>query len=148
LTLLFTGKISRGAARRDSGSRFCGGAVTAGRQKKIRFGRFNAHFELVWQQSNNAIVAGGGFVLGGIVTKGCHGDTLIWSITRRRYTQEQIADVVGIPRQTITDKIKNFAENGQMSEIGKTFTPLLYNKKAGSILNPASSLHSRLSSFS
>jgi len=66
LTLLFTGKISRGAARRDSGSRFCGGAVTAGRQKKIRFGRFNAHFELVWQQSNNAIVAGGGFVLSGI----------------------------------------------------------------------------------
>lgn len=43
------------------------------------------------------------------------------------YTQEQIAEIVGVPRRTITDKIESFGNNGQMSEIAKTFTPLLYN---------------------
>ncbi len=33
---------------------------------KLPFCTKFAHFELVWQQSNNAIVAGGGFVLSGI----------------------------------------------------------------------------------
>lgn len=38
-----------------------------------------------------------------------------------------IAEMVGVPRQTITDKINNFAEKDKVGEIGKTFTPLLYN---------------------
>lgn len=46
---------------------------------------------------------------------------------RAENTQEKIAEMLELPRQTITDKIKNFAEKRQMSEIGKTFEPLLYN---------------------
>ena len=43
------------------------------------------------------------------------------------YTQEQIAEVVGVPQQTIARKIVDFTQNGHLSEMGKTFTPLLYN---------------------
>jgi len=38
-----------------------------------------------------------------------------------------IAEMVGLTRQAITVKIDNLAKNGQLSEIGQTFTPLLYN---------------------
>jgi len=34
-------------------------------------------------------------------------------------TQEEIADVTNTPRQTITEELKNFAENGQLSDSGK-----------------------------
>ena len=48
---------------------------------------------------------------------------LIHAVIRIR--QESIADSVGVPRQTITDIVKN-AEKRQLSEIGKNFKPLLF----------------------
>ena len=62
------------------------------------------------------------------------------------YTQEEIADALNIPRQTIGRKIESFAHFGQLSKMGKTlpferdadFTPPLYNvwtfaKKSNSV---------------
>ena len=45
------------------------------------------------------------------------------------WTQEQIAEDVGIPQQTITDVLKQITENGKIAEIGKmvNFSPYLYN---------------------
>lgn len=36
------------------------------------------------------------------------------------YTQEEIAEAVGWPRQTVTDEINTFADFGHLSESGKT----------------------------
>jgi len=47
----------------------------------------------------------------------------------RCFTQEEIAEKTGEPRQTITDiiqKLKENAENGKIAEIGKAFKPFLY----------------------
>jgi len=43
------------------------------------------------------------------------------------YTQEQIAEIVGVDRSAITRKIENFVQNGSFVEMHKTFQPLLYN---------------------
>jgi len=50
------------------------------------------------------------------------------------YTQEQIAEVVGLTRETISAKIKNMTENGHLSETSHNFQALLYN-----IWNPSRS---------
>jgi len=41
-------------------------------------------------------------------------------------TQESIAEILGVPQQTIADVIKN-TEKRQLSDFGKTFQPILYN---------------------
>jgi hypothetical protein len=41
-------------------------------------------------------------------------------------TQQSIADVLGVPRQTIVDVIKN-AEKRHLSNFGKDFKPFIYN---------------------
>jgi len=52
----------------------------------------------------------------------------IYDLWMRCHTQQEIADVVGMPRQTVTDIIAKFAENGQMSDPGifRNFTPEVY----------------------
>ena len=44
----------------------------------------------------------------------------------RCYTQEAIAEELGIPQQTVSDAIKNLTDNCQMAESGKNFKPELY----------------------
>lgn len=43
------------------------------------------------------------------------------------YTQEQIAEIVGMSRTAVTAKIENFVKNDKYGDFDKTFTPLLYN---------------------
>jgi hypothetical protein len=40
--------------------------------------------------------------------------------------QESITEMLGVPRQSITDVIKN-TEKRQMSQFAKTFQPIFYN---------------------
>jgi len=41
-------------------------------------------------------------------------------------TQQSIADILGVPRQTVTDTI-NFAEKRHLSIFGKDFSPIIYS---------------------
>lgn len=50
------------------------------------------------------------------------------------YTQEEIAEALGLPRETVKDKIGSFGENGNLSKSAKTvadhltdFDPPIYN---------------------
>ena len=48
------------------------------------------------------------------------------SLLRAENTQEVIAGKLNVPRQTVTDIIRNFAGNGNIAKIGKEFKPYLY----------------------
>lgn len=43
------------------------------------------------------------------------------------YTQEQIAEMVGVDKGTVSRKIENLLQNANLVEMQQTFTPLLYN---------------------
>ncbi len=42
-------------------------------------------------------------------------------------TQQSIADAVDVDQSVVSRTIDNFMQNGQMSELHKTFKPFLYN---------------------
>jgi len=44
------------------------------------------------------------------------------------FCQESIADILGVPQQTIADIVK-ITEKRQLSDFGKDFKPNLYNNK-------------------
>ena len=66
-------------------------------------------------------------------------DGLTWSIKQpwkqrildlylQCWTQQQIADELSMPQQTIADVIKKITENGEIAKIGNDFKTQLYKK--------------------
>lgn len=43
------------------------------------------------------------------------------------WTQQQIADEVGVSRENISDILAKFGKSGKIAEITKDFKPFLYN---------------------
>lgn len=67
---------------------------------------------------------------------------------RAWHTQQDIADKLGLPKQTLSDKIKSLSENGQMSEIGHNFKPFLYNIWKAENFKPRRTISDKIESFS